>query len=54
MSRQKVLEAMMALEVAEEIEDVLSALQVVIQAISEYIVELETKLRVREAQLEKD
>ena len=54
MSRQKVLEAMMTLEVAEEIEDVLAALQSVITAMSEYIVELGTKLRLREDRIEKD
>jgi len=54
MGRQKVLEAMMTLEAAEEIEDALTALQAVITAMSEYIVELEIKLRVREDQLEKD
>jgi len=54
MGRQKVLEAMMALELAEEIEDVLTALQSVIQCMSEYIVELETKLRVREEMEQKN
>jgi hypothetical protein len=50
MGRQKIIEAMMALEVAVEIDDVLNALHAVVTSMAEYIAELEITLKVRRKQ----